>query len=117
MADSHRIRPEELSKAVAKAVSLAQTKYKLELQPHVGPQDFARLPWWIVGRVLRERIDLDQAHKIAETITAGVNAKHDGFQPATVRLGDHILVGFIERFGNQVEVPNSLLGGGGPQGF
>jgi hypothetical protein len=116
MADSHRIRPEELSKAVAKAVSLAQAKYKLELQPHVGPQDFARLPWWIVGRVLRERIDLDQAHKIAETITAGVNAKHDGFQPATVRLGDHILVGFIERFGNQVEVPNALLGGG-PQGF
>ncbi|MCC7013347.1 MAG: hypothetical protein IT454_12355 [Planctomycetes bacterium] len=115
MADPRRIRPEELSKAVAKAVDLARAKHKLELHPHLFQQDFAHLPWWIVGRVLRERVDLDQAHKVSETITQSINAKSDAFQPATVRIGDDILVGFIERFGNQIELPNIL--GGGPQQF
>ncbi len=112
MSDSPRIRPEELSKAVAKAVSLAQSKHKLALQAHPIQPDFARLPWWIVGRVLRERVDLDQAHKVAETITASLNGKGDLYQPVTARFGDDILVGFIERFGGQLQVPEHILGGG-----
>ncbi len=112
MSDSPRIRPDELSKAVAKAVSLAQAKHKLELHPHPIQADFARLPWWLVGRVLRQRVDLDQAHKTATTITASVNGKGNAFQPVTVCFGDDILVGFIERFGGHIQPPQHLLGGG-----
>lgn len=110
-----RIRPEDLSKSVSKAVELAKAKHKLDLQSHLFQPDFTRLPWWIVGRIVRDRVDLDQAHKISETITAEVNAKGDAFQPATIRIGGDILVGFIERVGNHVEVPDLLQGGGQQQ--
>lgn len=115
MADSQRIRPEELSKAISKAVEIAQAKHKVQLQAHPIQPDFARIPWWIAGRVLRDRIDLDQAHKLAETITLSVNGKSKAFQPVTARFGDDILVGFIERYGGNLELPQQILGGG-PQG-
>ena len=112
MPEARRISPEELSKAVSKAVELAKTKHKLELQPHLFEQDFARLPWWIIGRRLHETDNLEQAHAISETITSAVNAKGNAFQPATLRVDKDVLVGFIERFGNQVEAPEMLAGPG-----
>jgi hypothetical protein len=110
MPEARRIRPEELAKAVGKAVELAKTKHKLDLEPYLFEQDFARIPWWIVGRRLRESDDLKQALTISETITNAVNDKGTAFQPATLCVGKDILVGFIERFGNQVEIPTSLMG-------
>jgi len=96
-------------------VKLAQSRHKLELHEHLIQPDFARLPWWIVGRVLREKIDLDQAHKVSTTIAESINGKNGLFQPMTVKISDQILVGFIERFGNQIELPNQLFGGGPQQ--
>lgn len=108
MPQADRIRPEELSKAVAKAIEIATSKHKVELQPHLFQQDIVRVPGWIVGRVLRDQLDLNLAHKIAESITSSVNGKSGGFQPATVRIDRDILVGFIERYGNQIELPGSF---------
>jgi hypothetical protein len=117
MPEPRRIRPEELSLAVSKAVKLAQSRHKLELHEHLIQPDFARLPWWIVGRVLREQVDLDQAHKVSTTITESINGKVGAFQPVTIKISDQILVGFIEKFGNQLELPGQLFGGGGGQSF
>lgn len=112
MPEPSRIQPEELSKAIVKAVELAKAKHKLTLEPFLFQQDVARIPWWIIGRRLRDIDDLKQAHIVAETITSAVNAKGNVFQPATLRVDKDILVGFIERFGNQVEVPEMLAGPG-----
>lgn len=112
MPEAARIRPEELSKAVTKAIEIAKSKHKVDLQPPLFQQDILRVPGWIVGRVLRDQLDLNLAHKIAESITDSVNGKGSGFQPATVRIERDIHVGFIERFGNQIELPGSFQGPG-----
>jgi len=105
----------DLSKLVAKAVELARDRHKdVEFSQGLFDQDTFRLPWWIVGRVLRDKVDLDQAHKIAEDITKGVGEGLE-LHPVTIRINRNILVGFIEKFGRQIEPP----GGGafGPGGF
>ena len=107
----------DLSKRIADAIKLARDRHKdVEFEQGLFEQDTFRLPWWIVGRVLRDKVDLDQAHKIAEDITRSVGAKDLQLHPVTLRINRNILVGFIERFGRQIEPP---AGGafGGPGGF
>jgi len=99
-----RISQKELSAAVEKAVSLASRKHKLELEHNLFDRDVFRLPWWIVGRMLRDNVDLDQAYKAAESITTGLRIPEVDLQAVAVKIDKDILVGFIERFNGQLDI-------------
>ena len=62
---------------------------------------------------MRAKADLDQAYKAAETITAAVKITGVELQPVAMKIDKDILVGFIERHGGQLEIPDLLAGGGG----
>lgn len=109
--DNGRIGQRELAHAVDQATSLAARKHKLKLEPNLFQRDVFHLPWWIVGRVLREQVDLDHAFKAAETITQGVKLDGVDLQPVALKIQGDILVGFIERFGDRLEIQDTLLGG------
>lgn len=110
--DVARVSQRELASAVGKAVELASRKHKLRLEPNLFERDVFQVPWWIVGRVVRERADLDQAFKAAETITSGVKFPGVELQPVALKINADILVGFIERFGDRLEPPFFINGGG-----
>jgi hypothetical protein len=114
-----RVQREKLAAAVAKAVKAASAKHGApKLEPHLFQQDIARLPWWIVGRVLHEHaIEFDRAHDISSQIAANVS-KTIGvpLQPSTLIIDKDILVGFIEHIGGDLEI-GDLMGGGGPAGL
>jgi hypothetical protein len=101
----------ELAKAVNKAVELAARQHKLKLESNLFERDLIKTPPWIFGRVLRGQVDLDQAYKAAETITSNVKFADAEFQPVALRINRDILVGFIERFGDRVQVDDFLIRG------
>jgi hypothetical protein len=106
-----RVSNRELAKAVENAVEKASANHSLEV--HLFQQDFVHLPWWIIGRVLRDQNDLTKAHELARSITKNVKLPGIDLQPATICIDKDILVGFIERNGGAFGVPGSLGGSGG----
>ena len=108
---TNRLSNADFGKAVETAVQNAAKRNKVsDLRTAVG-SDFHHTPWWIVGRQVRD-LDLAQAQKFAEAVTADVS-KRSGFDlmaTLTVVDGD-ILVGFIERFGNDIQLPSGRFGG------
>ena len=105
-----RVSQKDISKAIEKAVSVASRKHRLQLEPNLLHGNVFRTPWWLVGRVVRDGTDLNQAFGAAEAITAGLN--QPGLQAVALKIDKDILVGFIERFGPQLNMPEVL--GGGP---
>ena len=105
-----RLSNAEFGQAVETAVANAAKRNKLaDLRTSLG-SDFHYTPWWIVGRQVRD-VDLGQAQKFAEAVTAEVG-KRSGFDllPTVTIVDGDILCGFIERFGNDVQVPGRFGG-------
>jgi hypothetical protein len=103
---------EQLSKAVDAAVKIAGERRKLALQPPIFDLDHIRTPWWIVGRVIRDKFPLDDAHQISEEITKAVRVDGVTLQPTTIKIDKDILVGFVEKYGGQLPVPDLVAGPG-----
>ena len=101
-----------LAAAVDKAVRLASERHELELDTNLFGRDLIRTPPWIVGRVIRGEVSLDQAYVTAEAIARGVEIDGVDLQPVALKINKDILVGFIERFGD-LRV-SDIAGGGGP---
>lgn len=106
-----RIGPRELAGAVHKAVGLAASRHKLDLEANVFDRDDFRLPPFINGRRCRG-IDMDQAFKAAETIVDNLGLKDAAVQTVALKIDKDILVGFIERFGDQFVVQDTFQGYG-----
>jgi hypothetical protein len=53
--------------------------------------------WEIVGRVLREGIDMNDAFALAKEVTQTANLQGLKVEPAASRIGRDILVGFVAR--------------------
>jgi hypothetical protein len=53
--------------------------------------------WEIIGRVLSERIEFDEAFSLATQITKAANFQGLKVQPAAGRFGGNILIGFVAR--------------------
>jgi hypothetical protein len=81
-----------LMSAVDKAVAQAARNKGVTLE---GPTVINR--WEIIGRVLRERVDFDEAFALATQITKAGNFQGLKVQPAAGRFGGNILIGFVAR--------------------
>lgn len=104
-----RISAAEFGQAVQEGVRAAAKRRKLDLRTSLG-SDYYTLPWWIVGRQVRD-VDLKVAHEFAVQVTEAVQTKSGiELSPALTMIDGDILVGFIERFGNEIEVPQNRLG-------
>ncbi len=111
MPTSNRLSSAEFGKAVEAAVLTAAKRNKLaDLRTSLG-SDYHHMPWWIVGRQVRD-VDLSQAQAFATQVAADVGKK-SGVEllPALTLIDGDILVGFVERFGNDLEVPANRFGG------
>jgi hypothetical protein len=114
MPAAERIRVGALSAAVGEAVRLAGERQRLTEDLLRGPfgAEAVRPPRWIFGRFVRA--DLAVAHKFAAEVTETTAASLKeqgldgaGLSPTVIAIGDDILAGFIERFG-QIELPGMV---------
>ena len=95
MSDLERSR--ELRAAIDKAVNLAVKRRKLKVEAPLFGGDTFQINPWIAGRVVRD-ISLEKADELAVGITKTVGDLGIGdLVPATIKIDDDILVGFIER--------------------
>src|SRR3954463_13901487 len=99
MPEAQRIPLKDLNAAVERAVGWAPERRKLSAEPPVFGGDFYRVPWWLVGRKLRDQVNLDEAYEFAQQVSEAVSAEA-GFElvPAVTIIDKDILCGFIERF-------------------
>ncbi len=106
----NRLSNAEFGKAVESAVAAAAKRNKLaDLRTSLG-SDFYQMPWWIVGRLVRDA-DLNQAHAFAKAVTADISKRSGVELKAALTIVDgDILVGFMERNGNDLQVPNNVFG-------
>ena len=107
---SGRLSSAEFGKAVESAVASAAKRNKLaDLRTSLG-SDYHHMPWWIVGRVVRDA-DLNHAHAFAQAVTADISKKSGiELQAALTIVDGDILVGFLERNGNDLQVPTNVFG-------
>jgi hypothetical protein len=92
---SRRAQTISVSKLVAsidKAVAQAAAQKGVPLQ---GETLINR--WEIIGRIARERVDMNDAFALATQITKAANLQGLKAQPAVSRIGGEILVGFVAR--------------------
>jgi hypothetical protein len=106
-----RIPLAELNKAVARAVAEVDN-FGAPGEVGVFRSDFFRTPWWVVGRLIRESMDLNQAHELATQVskTTAAALKID-LAPVVTAIDGDILVGFIERYEGAIAPPAGRLGG------
>jgi hypothetical protein len=106
----NRLSNVEFGKAVESAVAAAAKRNKLaDLRTSLG-SDYHHMPWWIVGRVVRDA-DLNQAHAFAQAVTADISKKSGVDLKAALTIVDgDILVGFMERNGNDLQMPTNVFG-------
>jgi hypothetical protein len=81
-----------LSRAVDSAITVAAKRHGVV----VDSQTLLNR-WELVGRRLRDVKDLNAAYQIAKEVTAGVKVQGLRIQPVVSRIGNDILVGFVER--------------------
>ena len=82
----------DLSKAVDRSVALASKRH--ELATEAGN---LMVNWQILGRILRNFEDLNQALSFAKDVTRGVKIQGLKGQPVVLKVGPDVLCGFIER--------------------
>lgn len=109
--EAERVANSELSAAVSKAVNLAIERRGLTAERGPFGSDHFRVPWWVVGRLVRD-VEQADAFDLARQVTDDV-AGELGFDlvPAMTVVDRDILVGFIERFEGRIPVPHGRLGG------
>lgn len=84
----------ELAKSIDRAVEVAKKRHGV-----LTDSQTLFVNWEIVGRILRDLRDMNAAFKVATDITSGVKVQGIKAQPACVKIGPDILVGFIEKAG------------------
>lgn len=82
----------KLISSIDKAVAQAARKQGIALD---GETLINR--WEIIGRVLRERIDMNDAFALAKEVTLTANLQGLKVEPVASRIGGDILVGFVAR--------------------
>lgn len=82
----------KLVSSVDKAVEAAARKQGVSLG---GPTLINR--WEIIGRILRERIDMNDAFALATEVTQAAALQGLKVQPVASRIGREILIGFVAR--------------------
>jgi hypothetical protein len=95
----------EFNKAVTEAVKLAAKRNELaDLRWSLG-SGIHGLPPWVLGFMIRD-VDLAVAQRVAEGVAAHVG-KNVGIDaaPAVSFIDGDILIGFVERFGDSVQLP------------
>jgi hypothetical protein len=108
-----RISLEELGNAVERAVKLATERNRLEAEQSITKSDFQRFPGWLVGRQIRGEVGFDAAFEFAKQVTADVESSMKArLVPTVTVFDDVILCGFIERFGDKIELPTLQTGPG-----
>ena len=85
---------QKLVGSIDKAVHIAAKRHQIAVE-----SDTLINRWEIVGRQLREAVDLNEAYKFAAEVTRGVSLQGIKAQPVVARVGGDILVGFVERAG------------------
>jgi hypothetical protein len=109
-----RVRIEELHEAVDRAVGLAAERAELDPEAFVPGSfgtDFHRIPWSIIGRILREELELEAAHRAAVGITENVGETLGlHLSPATTIIDKQILIGFVEQIEQGGGLPVSIGG-------
>ena len=107
MPAADRVPLDQLSRILDKAVELAGERQRItgELLRRPFGAEAVRPPRWIFGRIVRPD-ELGQAQQFAKDVIAQVAGETGlaGFESAVLILGDDILAGFIERFG-QIDTP------------
>ena len=81
-----------VSRAVDSAVRIAAARHDLAVE-----NDTLLDRWELIGRRLRDVKDLNVAYKFAQEVTRGINVKGLRVDPVVTRVGNDILVGFVER--------------------
>jgi hypothetical protein len=105
-----RLNGAEFGKAVHEAVQLAVKRTDLaDRRLTLGSGYHWQRPW-IVGFQIRD-LDLGIANSLAENISArvGKSAGIDAVPVLTLIDGD-ILIGFVERFGDALQLPSIAVG-------
>jgi hypothetical protein len=82
----------KLVSSIDDAVALASRRHGVALRDETFLDR-----WEIIGRVVREKIGLNAAYKLAEEITKGANLQGISALPVATRVGKDVLVGFVER--------------------
>ncbi len=82
----------KLIASVDKAVEQATRKQGTSL---AGPTLITR--WEIIGRMVSERIDMNDAFALATQVTRATTLQGLKVQPAVSRFGRQILIGFVAR--------------------
>jgi hypothetical protein len=81
-----------LSRAVDSAIKIAAKRHSVV----VDSQTILNR-WELIGRRLRDVKDLNVGYQIAKDVSAGVKIPGLRLQPVVSRIGNDILIGFIER--------------------
>jgi hypothetical protein len=82
----------QLARSIESAVKIAAARQDVR----VGGESFIH-NWEIIGRVLRDKVTLDQAYEVAREVTSRVSLPGVKIEPVVTRIGKDILVGFVER--------------------
>ncbi|MEJ1966827.1 MAG: hypothetical protein WDO56_36925 [Gammaproteobacteria bacterium] len=82
----------KLISSIDKAVALAAKKRGVA----VGGDTLINR-WEIIGRVVRERIDMNDAFALAKDVARGANLQGLKVQPVASRIGGDILIGIVAR--------------------
>jgi len=84
----------ELSASIDRAVRLAAERHQVKAEP-----SSLLINWEILGRILREFEDMNEAFKFATEVTKNVKVQGIKAEPACLKIGRDILCGFVERAG------------------
>jgi hypothetical protein len=81
-----------VSRAVNAAVKVAAARHELAVD-----NETLLDRWELIGRRLRDVTDLNVAYKFAQDVSGRVNISGLKIDPVVTRIGNDILVGFVER--------------------
>jgi len=82
----------KLVSSIDRAVAMASKKHAVA----VGGETLINR-WEIIGRVVRERIDMNDAFALAKAVTQSANLQGLKVEPVASRIGGDILIGFVAR--------------------
>lgn len=81
-----------VTRSIEAAVKIAAARHQLTVD-----KETLLNRWEIVGRRLRDVTDVNLAYRLASDVTRRVKIPGLKLEPVVTRIGDDILVGFVER--------------------
>ncbi len=81
-----------VTRSIEAAIKIAAARHQLAVD-----KETLLNRWEIVGRRLRDVTDVNLAYRLASDVTRRVKIPGLKLEPVVTRIGDDILVGFVER--------------------